>query len=82
VAGVERAALTLVGGGEAVYHMWYDANSCDRPSEVSTTGVAGSTSTIGNRRRAAAIASPSRVCAFSRTRCPSICFCQVYSHEA
>lgn len=60
--------------------MWYDANNCDRPSKVSmsgtspappTIGVAGSTSTIGSRRRAAAIASPSRVCAFSRTRSAS-----------
>src|SRR6266700_3822063 len=32
------------------------------------SGVCGSTSTIGRRRRAAAIASPSRVWAFSRTR--------------
>jgi len=30
------------------------------------TSTAPSTSTIGSRRRAAAIASPSRVCAFSR----------------
>src|ERR1039457_5336318 len=48
-----------------------------RPSNVSSSVtspcgpinfVVGSTSTIGSRRRAAAIASPSRVCAFSRTR--------------
>src|SRR5215470_18053980 len=51
--------------------------SCLRPSNASVTvsGPAGpvsarpaSTSTMGRRRRAAAIASPSRVCAFSRTR--------------
>ncbi len=33
--------------------------------------MAGSISTIGSRRRAAAIASPSRVCAFSRARSSS-----------
>src|SRR5438105_11111032 len=32
------------------------------------SGVAASISTMGRRRRAAAIASPPRVCAFSRTR--------------
>src|SRR5262249_23983392 len=36
-----------------------------------------SSSTIGSRRRAAAIASPSRVCAFSRTRSSSRAACQV-----
>src|SRR5947209_1662862 len=36
----------------------------------------GSTSTIGRRLRAAAIASPSRVCAFSRTRSLSSSVCQ------
>ena len=54
--------------------------SIRRPSNASNS-VAGprwpmncvvpSTSTMGNRRRAAAIASPSRVCAFSRTRSAS-----------
>ena len=62
--------------------MWNDANSCVLPSKASISvtsplapmsGVDGSTSTIGSRRRAAAIASPSRVCAFSRTR--SACTC-------
>src|ERR1022692_780612 len=51
--------------------------SCRRPSNASSrvSGPRGpvsarlaSTSTMGRRRRAAAIASPSRVCAFSRTR--------------
>ena len=51
--------------------------SCRRPSNASSrvSGPWGpisarlaSTSTMGRRRRAAAIASPSRVCAFSRTR--------------
>src|SRR6266566_3603948 len=51
--------------------------SCRRPSNASSrvSGPCGpvsarlaSTSTMGRRRRAAAIASPSRVCAFSRTR--------------
>src|SRR5215469_11006546 len=51
--------------------------SCWRPSNASSkvTGPCGpasarlaSTSTMGRRRRAAAIASPSRVCAFSRAR--------------
>src|ERR1700761_3720336 len=51
--------------------------SCRRPSNASSrvTGPCGpvsvrlaSTSTMGSRRRAAAIASPSRVCAFSRIR--------------
>jgi hypothetical protein len=41
------------------------------------SGVAASTSIIGSRRRAAAIASPSRVCAFSRFRRSAICSCQV-----
>jgi len=36
-----------------------------------------STSTIGSRQRAAAIASPSRVCAFSRTSSASSSACQV-----
>src|SRR5216683_2678075 len=54
--------------------------SCRRPSNASSrvsgprgpvSGVAASTSTMGRRRRAAAIASPSRVCAFSRTRSAS-----------
>src|SRR5580700_7400271 len=51
--------------------------SCRRPSNASSsvTGPGGpvsgrlaATSTMGSRRRSAAIASPSRVCAFSRTR--------------
>src|SRR6266567_5695772 len=51
--------------------------SCRRPSNASSkvsgpagpvSGVVASTSTMGRRRRAAAIASPSRVCAFSRAR--------------
>ena len=51
--------------------------SCRRPSNASSRVSApfgpisarlASTSTMGNRRRAAAMASPSRVCAFSRTR--------------
>src|SRR6266567_6281703 len=54
--------------------------SCRRPSNASSrvTGPCGpvnvrlaSTSTMGSRRRAAAIASPSRVCAFSRIRSSS-----------
>jgi hypothetical protein len=36
-----------------------------------------SASTIGNRRRAAAIASPSRVCAFSRASSASLSACHV-----
>src|SRR5690348_11673693 len=40
-------------------------------------GVVGSTSIIGSLRRAAAIASPSRVCAFSRLRSSAICASQV-----
>jgi hypothetical protein len=39
--------------------------------------IVGSISTIGSRRRAAAIASPSRVCAFSRTSSASRSACQV-----
>src|SRR5215472_2525283 len=55
--------------------------SCRRPSNASSrvTGPSGpissrlaSTSTMGRRRRAAAIASPSRVCAFSLTRSAAI----------
>src|SRR6185437_11438937 len=51
--------------------------SCRRPSNASSSMTGprgpvtvrpGSTSTIGSRRRAAAIASPSLVCAFSLTR--------------
>src|ERR1035441_4880907 len=51
--------------------------SCRRPSNASSSEIGpsgpisvmvGSTSTMGSRLRAAAIASPSRVCAFSRTR--------------
>src|ERR1700733_11077619 len=51
--------------------------SCWRPSNASSrvtvpcgpaSGVAASISTMGSRLRAAAIASPSWVCAFSRTR--------------
>src|ERR1035441_10336561 len=51
--------------------------SCRRPSNASSrvsgprgpvSGVLGSISTMGRRRRAAAIATPSRVGAFSRTR--------------
>jgi hypothetical protein len=42
-----------------------------------TTADVGSTSTIGNRQRASASASALRVCAFSLTRCASICFCQL-----
>src|SRR5258708_11365087 len=54
--------------------------SCRRPSNASSSVTVpcgpvsarlASTSTMGRRRRAAAIASPSRVCAFSRTRSPS-----------
>src|SRR3954464_5449252 len=41
------------------------------------TSMAASTSTIGSRRRAAAIASPSRVCAFSRANNASRASCQV-----
>src|SRR5882757_664225 len=61
--------------------------SCPRPSNASSrvSGPWGpaslrlaSTSTMGRRRRAAAIASPSRVCAFSRTRNVSSSAC----HEA
>ena len=44
--------------------------SGDRPVGADQRGAA-STSTIGSRRRAAAMASPSRVCAFSRTRSSS-----------
>src|SRR5215218_5536283 len=60
--------------------------SCRRPSNASSSvtgprrpisGIAGSNSTIGSRRRAAAIASLSRVCAFSRTRSASSSACQV-----
>jgi hypothetical protein len=52
-------------------HMSYDANSSVPPSKTSSRGtgplaptrrVVGSTSTVGSRRRAAAMASPSRVC--------------------
>src|SRR4051812_46040024 len=42
-----------------------------------TTSTVPSNSTIGSRRRAAAIASPSRVWAFSRTRSSSRAACQV-----
>ena len=54
--------------------------SSRRPSNASNSvtaprspmsGVAPSTSTMGSRRRAAAMASPSLVCAFSRTRSAS-----------
>ena len=54
--------------------------SCRRPSNASSrvsgpwgpiSARSASTSTMGRRRRAAAIASPSRVCAFSRTRSAS-----------
>src|SRR5215813_12585937 len=54
--------------------------SCQRPSNASSrvSGPCGPVSvrlafisTMGRRRRAAAIASPSWVCAFSRTRSPS-----------
>jgi hypothetical protein len=41
------------------------------------SGVAASTSTIGSDRRAAAIWSPSRVCAFSRANNLSIWACHV-----
>src|SRR5215469_16082707 len=60
--------------------------SCRRPSNTSSsgtgpcspvTGIVASTSTIGSRRRAAAMASPSRVCAFSRTSSSSSWACQV-----
>src|SRR3954451_25330002 len=60
-------------------HMWKYAISIRRPSKTSSSGtgpsgpvtVTGGMSVIGNRRRAAAIASPSRVCAFSRARISS-----------
>ena len=42
-----------------------------------TTSTVPSSSTIGRRRRAAAMASPSWVCAFSRTRSSSRAACQV-----
>src|ERR1700722_11565078 len=59
--------------------------SCRRPSNTSSsgtgpslpvTGIVASTSTIGSRRRAAAMASPSRVCAFSRASSLSSSACQ------
>src|SRR2546427_4218074 len=64
---------------------WYTTSS-SRPWNRSTNGTGPSTpvtstapssSTIGSRRRAAAIASPSRVCAFSRTSSSSRAACQV-----
>jgi len=67
-------------------HMRKQAISGRRPSNTSSSGtgpcsavsgIAGSTSTMGNRRRAAAIASPSRVCAFSRTSSSSSITCHV-----
>ena len=53
-------------------HMWVYTSSCRRPSNTSisgpavapTTGAVASTSTIGSRRRAVAIASPSRYALF------------------
>src|SRR5207302_3277173 len=50
-------------------------NGTGPPTPVTST--APSSSTIGSRRRAAAIASPSRVCAFSRTSSSSRAACQV-----
>ena len=73
-------------GGGAGGHMWKYTISWRRPSKTSASrtgprspisGIAGSISTIGSRRRAAAIASPSLVCAFSRTRRSSSCACHV-----
>jgi hypothetical protein len=61
--------------------------SCLRPSKTSRivigplgpmTSMVASTSTMGSRRRAAAIASPSRVCAFSRANNASRASCQVF----
>src|SRR5947207_15884521 len=45
---------------------WNRSRNGTDPS-APVTSTAPSSSTIGSRRRAAAIASPSRVCAFSRT---------------
>jgi hypothetical protein len=67
-------------------HMWKYTISWRRPSNTSrsgtgppgpVTGIDPSTSTMGSRRRAAAIASPSCVCAFSRTRSSSSWACQL-----
>src|ERR671923_25610 len=73
-------------GGAPSYHMCLYTTSSSRPWNRSTNGTGPSTpvtstapssSTIGSRRRAAAIASPSRVCAFSRTSSSSRAACQV-----
>src|ERR687897_771294 len=62
--------------------MWLYTTSSSRPSKTSPNGtgpsgpmtvVSGGTSVMGSRRRAAAIASPSRVCAFSRLRSSRSC---------
>src|SRR5207253_6873930 len=72
--------------GAPSYHMCWYTTSSSRPWNRSRNGTGPSTpvtstapssSTIGSRRRAAAIASPSRVCAFSRTSSSSRAACQV-----
>jgi hypothetical protein len=66
-------------------HMWKYARSWRRPSNTSISGTApcgpitgttAFTSVIGSDRRAAASASPSRLCAFSRTSSLSNSSCQ------
>ena len=77
LGGDPGAAFALLGGGMAVppHEVVGDQLAAsferveqgDRPGGP-VSGRPGSTSVMGSRRRAAAIASPSRVCAFSRTR--------------
>ena len=76
VPEVEGASLALALGRRAVVpHGVVDHELVATLEQVDETGparqcrdlTAPSSSTIGSRRRAAAIASPSRVCAFSRT---------------
>jgi hypothetical protein len=78
--GAQRAAFALLGRGPAGIPHEVVSVSCRRPSNAwsRVSGLWGpisarlaSTSTVGSRRRAAAIASPARVCAFSWIRSAS-----------